>query len=274
MNESKPVKTPMNESDKPSKHDKPTEKRKRIDTETDAKKRREMLAELKEEIKQMKRTPYRGIIGSLSHLTRMTRPEIQFAVFYHARYQNEPGRKHWISAKRMLRYLLGTKDIALEPNRDAPLVEIYSDSDYMGDPDEAKSTTGIVIKVYGIPVLVKSRLQTLNAKSTTQAEIIAMCDAAEEAIWITNLLIELGEHPKPIMQADNQPSISTIENTKINRGNKHIANKYYFVKGYVQNKDLTIKYIPSKENIADICTKPLPRPAFEYLRSKLYHQHV
>jgi len=220
---------------------------------------------------EKQRPPYRGVIGALSHLARMTRPEIQFATFYHARYQNDPGRKHWISAKRILRYLSGTKDIHLTPNRNSPLLEVYSDSDYLGDPDEAKSTTGIVIKVYGIPVLVKSRLQTLNAKSSTAAEIIAMCDTTEEATWVKNLLTEMGESPELNLQADNKPSITTIENVRISKGNKHIANKYYFVKGYVKEKKLSIQYVPTKENIADICTKALPRPAFEYLRSKLYN---
>ena len=94
---------------------------------------------------------------------------------------------------------------------------------------------------------------------------------SEEATWIKNLLIEMGETPKLTLYADNKPSISTIENAKISKGNKHIANKYYFVKWYVRNKEMNIRYVPTNENIADICTKALPKPAFEYLRSKLYN---
>ena len=113
-------------------------------------------------------------------------------------------------------------------------------------------------------MLVKSRIQTLNAKSSTAAEIIAMCDATEEAIWIKNLLTEMGETPELTLYADNKPSISTIENAKISKGNKHIARRYHFVKGYVTSGDIDIKYVPTEENLADIYTKPLDQTKHRY----------
>ena len=231
-----------NERQRQTKQTRQTNRKAKPSRERTRRKKRRQLAELDEEIKQMKRTPYRRVIGALSHLTRMTRPEIQFATFYHTRTK---GRKHWIS-KTNTPISSGTKE---STNRNSPLLEVYSDSDYLGDPDEARSTTGIVIKVYGIPVLVKSRIQTLNAKSSTAAEIIAMCDATEEAIWIKNLLTEMGETPELTLYADNKPSISTVENAKISKGNKHIANKYYFVKGYVKEQTAINQiYVPTKEN--------------------------
>ena len=118
-------------------------------------------------------------------------------------------------------------------------------------------------------MLAKSRKQRLTAKSSTQAEIIAMSDAVEESIWVKNLLAELNEETMVTLQADNQPGISTVQNAKISRGNKHIAVRYYFIKDYVKERELKIEYVPTKENVADIMTKALTKKTFEYLRSKL-----
>ena len=230
-----------------------------------------MLAkEIYGEIETMKNVPYRNVLGALSHLTRMTRPDIQFSTFFHSRYQTNPGRRHWQGIKRILRYIKATRNCKLYANRDAPLLEIYSDSDHGGDPDERKSTTGICIMIYGVPVLVKSRIQRMNAKSSTNAEIIALCDTVEETVWIKHLLTELGEKvDQPTIQVDNDPAIDTVKHSKICKGNKHIANRYYFVKDYLKQNIIKIEHVDTHENIADICTKALDKQTFEYLREKM-----
>ena len=100
----------------------------------------------------------------------------------------------------------------------------------------------------------------MNAKSSTNAEIIAL----------KHLLTELGEIiDQPTIQVDNDPAIDTVHHTKICKGNKHIANRYYFVRDYWKKKIIQIKHVSTKENIADICTKALDRNQFEYLRGKM-----
>ena len=94
--------------------------------------------------------------------------------------------------------------------------------------------------MYGIPVLVKSRIQRMNAKSSTNAEIIALCDTVEEVVWLKHLLTELGEIiDQPTIQVDNDPAIDTVHH-KICKGNKHIANRYYFVRDYWKEKLIKI----------------------------------
>merc|ERR1712054_605952 len=67
----------------------------------------------------------------------------------------------------------------------------------MGDPNEGKSTTGIIARMHGIPILTKSSIQRMNAKSSTNAEIIALCDAVEEAVYIKNLTEEKINNVEP-----------------------------------------------------------------------------
>ena len=73
---------------------------------------------------------------------------------------------------------------------------------------------------------------------------------------------------------DNQPAIDTVKHNKICKGNKHIANRYYFVKDNYKQKQIDIQHIATKENIADIMTKPLTKTTFEYLRDKFMHERI
>ena len=50
---------------------------------------------------------------------------------------------------------------------------------------------------------------------------------------------------------------------------KHIPIKYHFLREKVLEQKAKLEYVPSKEQVADIFTKPLPREAFKYLRQKL-----
>ena len=143
MDQAKAMPTPMADQGLSRKTDQPDEKIKAIETDVidDEKKRIEKL-KVMEEMKQMNNIPFRSTLGSLSHLTRMTRPDIQFSTFYHSRYQVDPGTAHWKGLKRILRYLVGTTDLNLTADKNLPKFEMYCDSDFGGDPDEKEEHNG------------------------------------------------------------------------------------------------------------------------------------
>ena len=143
MAQAKPMPTPMAEQGLSKKTDQPDEKIKAIETDIvdEAKKKIEKTNVL-EEMKQMTKIPFRSTLGSLSHLTRMTRPDIQFATFYHARYQVDPGTAHWKGLKRILRYLVETPDLKIRADEKSPRFEMFCDSDFGGDPDEKEEYNG------------------------------------------------------------------------------------------------------------------------------------
>ena len=117
--------------------------------------------------------------------------------------------------------------------------------------------------------MVKSKIQRMNAKSSTNAEIIALCDAVEELVYIRNLLKELGFDIDPTIQVDNQPAIDTMNNQRLVKGNKHIMLRYHFVKDYVSKGLVKLKYVSSEANLADILTKPMKKVGFKRLRDIL-----
>ncbi|GKA61173.1 retrovirus-related pol polyprotein from transposon TNT 1-94 [Tanacetum coccineum] len=108
---------------------------------------------------------------SLYGLKQVPRPA--HAVRVVSRYMTEPGRAHWKAVKRILRYIKGTSDVALCFGESDLVVKGYVHSDYAGDLDESKSTTGYVFTLSGGTVSWVSKLQSVVAMSTTKAEYVA-----------------------------------------------------------------------------------------------------
>ena len=93
----------------------------------------------------MKNIPYASAVGSLMYAQVCTRPDIAFVVGMLGRYQSNPGLDHWKAAKKVMRYLQGTKDYMLIYRRTNNLEVVgYSDSDFAGCVDSRKSTSGYI----------------------------------------------------------------------------------------------------------------------------------
>eukprot|EP00505_MAST-04D_sp_SCG-Rhode-Island_P005969 Stramenopile-MAST_4_protein_5969 len=102
-------------------------------------------------------TPYHSLIGALSHIGRFTRPDILFATFYFARFQKEPTEAHWKGAKRILRYLKGTKmlQITILKTKGEIDLQAFADADWGKREAGYKSTSGL-IDMLTITFLLKS----------------------------------------------------------------------------------------------------------------------
>ena len=68
---------------------------------------------------------------------------------------------------------------------------------------------------------------------------------------------------------DNTSAINISKNPVMHSKTKHIAIKYHFLRELVQDKEVKLEYVNTKEKIVDMFTKPLPKDAFLYLRGKL-----
>ena len=217
--------------------------------------------------------PYRSLIGALSHLGRFTRSDILFATFYFARFQREPKQAHWIGAKRILRYLKGTANRKIHITRGTTQnlqLEAFTDADWGKKESGYKSTSGYTILLNDNPILSVSRTQKATAQSTCESELYAAGIATLDIIWVRRLLQELvpAKLPPTRLYCDNQAVVDNVNNDKNSKGLKHIMLKLRLLRDH-QNKHIVVTKIPSKENIADIFTKPLHRGPYEYLRGKL-----
>ena len=143
---------------------------------------------------------------------------------------------HWKAVKHILRYLIGTINYGLLYSRTSSVCLGYSDSDWGGDLDNRKSTSGYVFQIGGGPVSWQSRKQSCVALSTSEAEYIALTPAAQEAIWLRQLLSELEQEPekKVVIYEDNQSTICLSKNPQFHGHSKHIAIKYHFIRDQVK----------------------------------------
>ena len=123
---------------------------------------------------------YQQIIGSLIFISNSTRPDVAYAVSQLARAMHAPLESDLIAAKRVLRYLKGTRNYALNyNNKDQDLI-IYSDSSWAEEPGR-KSVGGYASICAGASISWKSTKQPTIAMSTMEAEYIALAEAAKEA---------------------------------------------------------------------------------------------
>ncbi|XP_052288532.1 uncharacterized mitochondrial protein AtMg00810-like [Citrus sinensis] len=204
-------------------------------------------------------TFFKSLVGSLHYLT-CTRPDILYAVGLVSRYMENPKTAHFKAAKRILRYIKGTTNFGLlySFSNDYKLVG-YSDSDWGGDVNDRRSTTGFVFFMGDIAftwILKKQHIVTL---STCEAEYVAATSSVCHAIWLRNLLKELGlpqEEPTEIY-VDNKLAIALSKNLIFHDQSKHIDTHYHFIRECIARKEVQIKYVKSQDQAADIFTKPL-----------------
>ncbi|WKA01571.1 hypothetical protein VitviT2T_019846 [Vitis vinifera] len=133
----------------------------------------------------MRTIPYSYLVGNLMYLQVCTRPNIGFFVGMLGRYLSNPRNQPWKTAKKVLRYLQGTKDLMLTYQRTNILDVVgFCDVDFVGCIDDKKSTTGYIFVMAGGAVSWKSVKQTLTTSSTMEAEYVACYEAWCHAIWM------------------------------------------------------------------------------------------
>ncbi|GJU75598.1 retrotransposon protein, putative, ty1-copia subclass [Tanacetum coccineum] len=227
----------------------------------------EMCASTPEEVAYMKKVPYASAVGSIMYAVRCTRPDVAFAQNLVSRYQQNPGKLHWVAVKHILKYLRNTRDMFLvyggKPDTELNVTG-FCDASWQSDKDDTKSQTGYVFVVNGGAVDWKSKKQTTIAMSATQAEYMAASEAAMEAVWIRKFVGDLGVMPsikKPIdMYCDNSAAIIFANDSGVMKGARHFLRRYHYVREQVESGEIKILKVHTYDNLADPFTKALPLP--------------
>ena len=212
---------------------------------------------------------YQSAVGCLLYLSVATRPDIAYAVSNVAKFCANPTRQHWTAVKRIFRYLRGTQKYGLLYKRNSSECVGFSDADWGGDQDDRKSTSGYIFQVGGTAVSWRSKKQACVALSTAEAEYIALSSAAQESLWLNQLLAGLTKNETEkamVIYEDNQAAISMAQTPKFHGRSKHIAIKYHFIREQVANGKIDIRYCNTKDMTADFLTKGLSGDRFEKLR--------
>jgi hypothetical protein len=207
---------------------------------------------------------YQSLIGSLLYVQIGTRPDISFAVSRLAQYAANPSPQHLHLATYFLSYLLGTVNMRLCYNGANGIgLHGYSDSSLGDQTDDRHSTSGYVYMLMNGAISWSShkQLERTAAQNTTEAEYMAMTDAANQAAWYQSFLAELGysvDDPIPL-HGDNKGAIDLSLNPVTGRRSKHIDIKHHVIRGYIEKGNISLVHTPTEEMVADGFTKSLLR---------------
>lgn len=168
--------------------------------------------------------------------------------------------------KRVVRYLIGTRDLGLSFHGASGLdLRVFSDADWAADSDDRRSISGYVSFLADGPVSWRTKKQQSTALSSTEAVSIAASLACQEIIWLKLLLTELGFAPDgPVtLLCDNRSSISLALDSRHHQQSKHIDIRFHFIREQITSGEVDLQYVPTDLNAADILTKGLQPFAIE-----------
>lgn len=214
---------------------------------------------------------YQSKVGALNYAMVVTRPDIAEAVGVASRFCANPTEEHMKAVDDIYAYLKYTPNLGLHFKRDCADRELhaYVDADWAGCLDTRRSTTGYVVKLAGSPISWSSRRQRTVAMSTCEAEYVAGYKATQEIIWIQNMIndlrIEALEATSTPLLIDNNAALKLTRNPELHDRTKHIELKYHFLREMTLSGRIDTQRVATKDNLADLLTKPLPRDAHENL---------
>ena len=252
---------------------------KKIPCSMDLKLEKRMEAQTEKEKEYMSKIPYRSLVGSLLYL-QLTRPDISYAVKELSRFLNNPGPKMWAAAKNVLHYLKGTIHHGIQFGGKAAYNTLakspdqlvgFSDSDWAGQVDDRKSTSGLIFFLNNGAITYASKTQKCVALSTAESEYVALGEAAREALYLRMLLKDLGlEQTEPTVIFEDNVACEKLTKHNIQHSRtKHIEIKHHFIREAVQNKSIDVQHLASTEMLADLLTKGLAAPQFLKLRHSM-----
>lgn len=219
----------------------------------------------------------RQITGCLMYAVSGTRPDLCYSVSLLSRYQSSGNEAVLEALKRVLRYVKGTLNLKLVYKRkslsELNVLSGCVDANWAGDDIYRKSTSGFCLRLCECIVMWGSKKQSCVSLSSTEAEYVALCEAAMEACWLRKLVFDfeiINNIGQFILYEDNQSCIQVAKTTDVKRL-KHIDTKYHFVREMVKSDVIKLCFVKSQDQVADIFTKSLGKETFLCFRDKLCH---
>jgi hypothetical protein len=222
------------------------------------------------------RGEFQALMGRLLFLALFSQPDITYAVNRLAQHNANPEARHFAAAKRLLRYLKGTKSLRLHyrvssgtPNDKNTRLQNYggsadlvgfSDSDWAGKENRV-SVSGYAWFLSNGLIDWSTRKQRTVALSSTEAEYMALSMAVQNGLWLRASMDKIGRSPQSSITicGDNLGSISLATNSSQHSRSEHIDVKFHFIREHVNAGTFKLNWIPRTQNTADILTKPLNR---------------
>ena len=213
-------------------------------------------------------------VAKLLYLAKRTRPECLTAVAFLATRVTKCDLDDLTKLTRLLLYVNGTKErgIVLRPGARGIRVRSFVDAAYGVYVVDGKSVTGAVTMIGDAgPIHAKSTKQSIVTKSSTQAELVATSDSANQPFHVRRFIIEQGHDCGPVtLYQDNLSTMHLIERGRAaSEKTRHISIRYFWIKQAVDDGEAIIEKLDTKLMPANILTKPLQGEQFRQERRML-----
>ena len=226
--------------------------------------------------------PFRRVVGQLMYGMVHTMVTIMYALNVLSRYGINPGPRHIVFLKHLVRYANHTRDDRLKfSTHDGPTdittmtelmqLSFQCDADLGGNLDNGHSQTSYLGYLAGSLICWCSTDQGSVSTSTAESEIKAVNHTLKcEVIANRGILNKMGWIQQPtVIEEDNSACVASSEVTHITRGLRHLDLAQFWIKEKVADKTCVVVKVASKDNNADIGTKRLLLPLFNALTYKL-----
>jgi hypothetical protein len=212
----------------------------------------------------VKMTEYRSLVGKIMYLMTKLAPDLANPARELAQHLSNPGEEHWKALERMVGYIKAKHYEGLIYRKPKELRAIsFVDSDYAKNTDDRKSISSGLHTLGGTLVNWESKTQHVVTLSSTEAEYISLAKGACENKFITMLLDEAMRYPTEErfvgrVYEDNLGAIYLVKNQHVGARTKHIDVRAHFIRELEDLEYLTVQFVRSEENSADILNKNCP----------------
>jgi hypothetical protein len=219
--------------------------------------------------------PYRNLACSLLYPSSISRPDTTWAANTACKFLQNPGKEHWTLVQRIVRYIKGTKGLALTYDGKLPMIVTgFPDASWADDLDDRKSTSAYLFFIGSCLISWTCKKQKFVALSTNNAEFIALSDACREGRFIRALLQEIQPAVLPpytpiYIYEDNEGAMKQANSNILNNANRTIALKFHHVREEIEEGRVKLLHICSQDQIADGLTKSLGPTIFSTLRDRM-----
>ncbi|KID82365.1 polyprotein [Metarhizium guizhouense ARSEF 977] len=218
---------------------------------------------------------YQQKVGSMLFAAISTRPDIAFAVARLARHNQNPNEVHHKAADRVIQYLYSTRSYAIrlgsgnrtrKGTQSVKQVDTFlcaSDASFADNTEDRKSSQGYVMRLYGGAIAWRASKQATVTTSSTEAELLAVSEAAKEMIFTSRLLriLQIRLDEPLLLECDNQQTIRLLseEAAKLTTKLRHVDIHQHWLRQEVQGGRISVRWVETSRMVADGMTKMLPK---------------
>ena len=216
---------------------------------------------------------FHHVVARLLFACKRARPDIQTAIAFLTTRVQSPGMDDWKKLRRVLRYLYGTQHMRLTLGaNNSREIEWWVDASYGVHPNMRSHTGSVMSFGYGCAQGFSGK-QKLNVRSSTEAELVGVDDRMSDICWLDYFLTAQGYALKTWLNQDNKSAILLEQNGKQSSGKRtrHIDIRYFFIKDRVDKGQVSLRYCPTEEMLADFFTKPLQGAQFKRIRAMIMY---